>query len=777
MKKALPESRSNPLLAAAIVLPAILRIAALFLPVDRLWGFDVLRDFPLWEQAAYSVLPMTVLLLLTRKGARFVDDLTERKGHVIAALGLLLLLSATLLWPMETFFYGDGGALIPQIHRFSVDGHYDAALLMNLKSSPLTGVLLTAAMHAIPAATSMFGLEYPSTALYPFRAVSAVALIGASLYILIALPRRERPAAMLLLGGTAGSLLMFGYAEFYAPVFAAITVFLLAADRALRGEASTGIAVLAWVLAVTTHYLSLSLLPAVLYLLAVHFAATPAARLAGHPFRAAAILIAVFAALYWLTGLAVSDNRVIMPAKEIATGAGTLRYTLFSIWHLADIVNLFFLLAPSAVFLIGGSFLRRRSDASNVAGMRFAMLATLFLAVFVLFANTSLGLARDWDLTAPLGVCLLFTAMAMLSACTSAAHRSISDLTSDNDRHLAAASLRPERSAAGTPHDIERSLSGAKSKGQHPESASAASPYSHHDIISRRGGHSAVLALGLASLLFTVPWIVSGTRSDAAAERFERIMRLDDEHMYGDYAISGYEALRKYYRNQGADDRDIGLTRRMIEILDYPQHYRELLDAAARIHAGDANRYDEIQQWMLERLHRKARELQASGKQRDYSIGLDQIDSLAQGIGIQSLSLRVPFPEAALHRIAAATRGGRLWPGIEGMRAYAGGDYPGAVREFEAALGTGFAAPQVYLFSGNALALTGRHTAALERLEQGVSLFPNDAMLRYTLGKYYMRAGIRRDRAVELLLWCLERGVPEERQQEIGELLRASSGR
>ncbi|MCZ7555099.1 MAG: hypothetical protein M5R41_01680 [Bacteroidia bacterium] len=694
-------------LAAAVVIPTALRLSAVLLPWQRTWGFDMLRELNTPAGVLLCLAPLLALLLLHPRFQQTAADGAHRNGH-IASLSLLgLLLAASLFRPMETFFYGDGGLLIPQIHLFSLGEEYDVSLLLDMKSAPLGGALLVAAMHGIPTITSLIGAFEPTTAMYPFGLVSFVSLLAVSLYILLRLPRAERLRASLLLCGSAGVLFFFGYAEFYTPLFACVILFLLEGEWTVRKQTSVIPLIVLFALCLSAHFQSLVLAPALIYVVAKRPTSTgiPAV-VTRRPFALSMAALGALVVFHFIIGLLLPDNRVLMPWTNVRTAAGTLSYTLFSPWHLADMMNLPLLLAPmAAVLLLSAPLLRKKMarDAEEArSSLNFALLSLLFLAAFVFLANTSLGLARDWDLAAPLGVALLFSAL----------------------------------------------------------------------LLSERWHPTAMLITGVASLLFTLPWLVVNLHAPAGSARFERILRLDDTHMYGDYALSGYEALRKYHRRAGDPSREIDLTQRMIELTGYPLHYRELSDAAAVMYREAPEEYERVHIWMLARLLERAQTMRRDGVVRDYAMSMDQIDSLAQGIGVQALTTRAPFPDAQLRDIAAITRGGRAWPGIIGMQAYARKDFPAAVVSISEALASGFASPILSLFHGNALALSGRHVEALQALEEGIASFPNDWMLKFTLAKYYLRAGIEHERAVELLRWCSEYGVPENKAEEFRDLLR-----
>ncbi|MBE0644070.1 MAG: hypothetical protein IH600_08320 [Bacteroidetes bacterium] len=691
------------MLGTALVIPLAVQLAALVLPMDRLWGVDALRSLP--SAMTWTMLLLPFVLYLVLRGMD-VDPLRTP----LALLLLALALAPPLLWPMHTYFYGDGGLLIPQVHRFSVNGGFEQDLLLNFKSSPLAGMLIIAAMKAAPAVGSSLHFLMPEDALYPFRWVSFACLAAVVAYILITARGRHRLALLLALAGTAGVLLYSGYVEFYAPVFAAVTVYLIAAERAITGKSALWPVLLGFAVAVAAHYMALVLLPSLL--LVVGYRSEPLRgrlRVLRHldlrkGLLGGGVILAAWTVIYFLAGFADSPSRIVMPTVAQKSAAGLQSYTLFSSWHLIDMLNLLMLLAPAALIALLWTWIsswrgRKFGDAVDA----FHAMNVLAFSGFAFFANASLGLARDWDLLSPLGIIVLLAALSALR---------------------------------------------------------------------RKYDDRAAVALAMISVFLVLPWTQLHRDDNATADRFTRILQLDDAHMFGDYALSGYDALRKYRHRSGDLAGEIRLTERMIEILDYPQHYRELSGMAQLLHATDPQQTVATQQFMLQRLENRAAKLSDSGTDRDYSISLRQIDSLVQSIGYLALGNGM-FPEIApaLQRVAGYTREHRAYPAIEGLALYQQGRYADAAERFTAALKEGYASPNMYLLFGNALALSQQYSASLSRFEEGVRRYPDDGMLRFTLGKYYVRARIQPARAAELLRWCIRHGDPAAGMEEARQLL------
>lgn len=682
-------------LLAGFLVVVLLQFIALILPWDRVWGFDMLRYLGMGTVTGYAfvVIFAAGLLEYLRRKERIPD---ERLLLTLALIFAALLVA----FPIDTFFYGDGGLLIPQIHRYSVDGSYEADILLNTKSSPLAGALLVFFMKQVPALLPW----KPTTALYPFIWLSAVSLLAAVVYIWRSYRGIKRVVTLIALVGSAGGLLFRGYPEFYAPVFAAIAVYLVAGERTARGQSPLWHVIVAFVFAVAVHYMALILLPSLVVLI---LARKQVRGVENWSLREALVLTGVIfgigQAVYWMA-FAYSDSRIVMPAQLLVTEAGLHEYTLLSLSHLLDFLNLLVLIAPLAlltVLLLWSRQLRRekRPDATTV----FHALNVLFFLVFTFFVNASLGLPRDWDLVSPLGIILMLAGVALM--------------------------------------EYERIKYGA-------------------------------LALVLASAVLLAPWHELHRSPDATAERFANIMTLNEEHIFGDYSLSGYEALRKYARRQGDLKWEIALTRRMIERVGYAQHHRELGELIRRQQSTDVQAASINQQWQIARLKRQADGITRDHFDYTYAIDIAQIDSLTQAIGMHALS-NGTYREIAIgiDNLGRITRRGKPYPAITGSEHYNARLYDSAIVHFDRALQEGFHTPGLYLLYGNALALSQRYSESLSRFEEGVRRYPIDGMLRFTLGKYYVRARIQPERAAELLQWCIEHQNPAEKVEEARVLL------
>jgi hypothetical protein len=662
-----PDPLIRPL-AIVVFFVVIIRATAALLPPGRLWGADFLRYLdPAWG-VCFSLVPLIVLSPWFR---RLFDSLSSSTADALFSALAIACLVGMLFFPMDTFYYGDGSILVPEVARISQHPRFGSEILLNLKSSPLAGLMIERCAAWGPAMLEALGFGKPGSPLFAFR-IFDILLFILLVIILVAYTKGvRRLTAFLSLCGTAGMILFFGYAEFYAAVGVAIVWYILAAERYIKGEGRLWILAASFLVSIACHYYAVVLLPSIVWIIAEKRGWRPAL-FASTRRMILAIGVAVAACIagYFAMGWNDSSSRVVMPIAAQHSAAGTQSYTLLSSAHLLDLVNLPILLAPVPfAFLLILVASRSRKMFIESAQFRFLCLSGLGLAAFFTFANATLGLARDWDMTAPMG--LFFGLAALL---------------------------------------LSMSLAGKRSP-------------------------SSVAMLSIASLLTMLPWLAVHLDTGRATRRFADVMELDAAHMYGDYALSGYEALRKYYLHTGNLDGEILTTQRMIDVLHYPQHYILLHQASEALADADPGRHLALQQWLLNRVERKATQLRNMGRNSDYGTSLTRLDSLATMIASAALNRGIAGQLADdLERVCSAT--GRRTPFllIEGLHALGADHFTEAAEKLSTVRGNGYTTNRLRGLCGVALLHTAdaQHGRAL--VDSSLRADPNDPVIHYYLG-------------------------------------------
>ena len=717
-----PSVRTIPLsffLITAVIVT--LRLAALAFDGGRVWGFDFYRYLDGFWIAVCTALPL--LAALPRTGVLLEQWLSQPRVQGVAPWAAVLLLAAGIVFlPMSTFYYGDGGPLISEVYKIGAQEHYTSRMLLNLQSAPLAGALLHGLTLVVPTVMDTVGMRLPESPLFPFMALGLLAAVCLGVVLHLEKDGKLRLPLLLLLLGGGGVLLFFRYAEMYLPVFVAVTAYLLAASASLRGKLPLWPVLLLFAVAVAAHYMVLALLPSVVFLLARDNETVR--RFTGSPRRLLLVfggMLALAFAVYFLLGYQRSDSRVIMPLLPVESAAGTLSYTLLSSYHLVDLLNLVLLLGTfPLLMLLAGAWKRgakhtasQRVDEWSLP-LRFQLVAAWSFLLFLFFANTSLGLARDWDIAAPLGAMLVFVFVEAWRGGTSNAGN-----TKTGDAEA-----------------------------------------------------GAFLQAGLVAVMLVMPWVAVNVDDEASTTRFAGIMALDDNHMYGDYALSGYEALRKHVVHVEDYGREGEILQRMIEVVGYTEQYRMLIVNALYFADRDSRRYLALNTWMLDRLGSKTAELRAQGKERDYAIGLKQIDSLVAVMATESITYgrhRDLRPEVErFSSVGGLSTGMRIF---EGAELYAAQRYPEGIPVFESIRQAGFRDPRVDGMYASCLYVGGDRGRGEREFEDGLRLHGDNPQYLFMMATSYLQRDGRFAEARALLERALALDPPEDARAQISGLL------
>ena len=384
------DAASRYLLAMLITL---LYVIAAYLPGGRIWGFNLWTVFDTWLPPvlfAAGAVSLSLVYFFWRPAASPPAD--EASSNRFLWSGLVFTVAAgALFWLLRhrIHFLGDG---------YQILSHLAGGNPAYIKKTELGEAYLHYGL------ASLLG-QGREAARLSYQLVSVFAGIGTVAAVLLAASRLFRSgrdrllfASGLLTGGYM--LLFFGYVENYSLLMLAIISFALIGVLAARGLTSRWLIVPPLVAALVLHVIGIVLLPAALYLLLAD------TRLASAPRKlraaAAAILVAGGGVLFYhlyTTNYFFRYAFVPLVPIEITTEG----YTLFSLNHVLDYLNLMILLLPALPLLIVTCFITPRRIFAN-RDYRF-LSVLLFTAMSVAFVlDPKLGMPRDWDLFSFLGV-------------------------------------------------------------------------------------------------------------------------------------------------------------------------------------------------------------------------------------------------------------------------------------------------------------------------------------------------------------------------------------
>ncbi len=400
---------------AALIL---VRLLCVLFPSSGWWGVNYARFLPPWQ---YLMISGLALLAVLPRVAASLTPMTERIAallfpasssrarttHILAAIAFGI--CAGMLTMPYPFLGGDGVHVMRRLFRFNVQllGDYG-----QLSTEPLT-VLLYAGLAKLSGAGSVAGGSVNLTGYtMMFRVVGGV---GASVlaFAVLRFSQRmsdintERLALVSMLLFTAGTLMYFGYVEFYVPVFTVSALFLLSGMRALREGTPVVLPGVLLALAVVFHFSAIVFLPAYIFLLTRRLPCASGRWQTVSAMRVQALLlIAAFAGAGLVYAADVKGPWIaLLPLSGV--------HTMYSLVHLHDVMNNVLLTAPmalAAMFMLLPE--RHRHTSAPQAAVVFTAVAALWWIVLIV---SQPSFAHDWDIFPVFGLTIACGAWLLLA--------------------------------------------------------------------------------------------------------------------------------------------------------------------------------------------------------------------------------------------------------------------------------------------------------------------------------------------------------------------------
>lgn len=384
-------------IAAAIALGA-LTVAGAFLPHATTWGFHFLAFLPTSYLAAYVVLFVAVILLsLLADVDRVISGVAGFAGRRPAVfLSLCVAGFAAFAWTfrVDAPLLGDGFFLV---RNFSEAARGVAPLYY--RNEPLATLLYSIALKNFGIATFSEFLRSFLRAEIVFGAATMVSLFFT--VRLLVRTNEDRLLSFVFVLAFPSMQLFFGYIEVYAAVVCAVSFYLLSVALHLTGKLPFRYLPLCFLAMALTHYGTLLLAPALVYLAYREYGRKGIREVAMGAGISGAVALALLVAVGFNTEQFSSwvPHSHFLPIARSGdpSEAYTSAFTLFSVYHVVDVANLALLVAPSALLLIAFTLLR------NIRTLLESSLHTFFLITLapamglLLVIKYDLGGARDWD--------------------------------------------------------------------------------------------------------------------------------------------------------------------------------------------------------------------------------------------------------------------------------------------------------------------------------------------------------------------------------------------
>ncbi|MFH0992614.1 MAG: tetratricopeptide repeat protein [bacterium] len=518
------EKRTNDNGKWSITAFSLLVILLLYLtselsPNFRLWGINHLAYLPRLWRVILTLLAVSLIIppvqdrivaLFHSLRLKYFKKVPLDK-HVFIVAGIL---SLPMFWyfRVSTVLLGDGQLLVTEallVQKFS----------SFLKIFPIafgTRTPLSAAFYYLVSRIGQGTFQIPPEVL--FQMISCLAggiLLYALLNFAFTVIQRCGLRVLFITAflSQGAILLYFGYIEYYTLLHLCSSLFLLAALKAIAKGSSHWPATIWFILTLGIHFLAIIHLPIyLLFLLLLHRTSLDRFLTIRWIATSLGIFLLLFAIGLFLSG-EYQLRRNFLPVVSLDV---RISYTMFSLQHLADYMNGIVLSALLGIVLLIVSILfGARQIRWNQKEILLLIPALFFTQFFNFVANTDIGFARDWDLTASLGVPAVLLGVWLFGS--------------------------------------------ADSEGI--------------------GIQRMSLTLFSLLLLTTIPWIAVNSSKPASFARFENILEMDKTNVGEDRTAYGYETLAIQSRIEKIGRGEPYYLAKAVESSDNMRYYENLVIA------------------------------------------------------------------------------------------------------------------------------------------------------------------------------------------------------
>lgn len=369
----------------------ILFLVASLFPEGRIWGFNLLAFLPMSVKYILFGIGIIFPLFINKifKNNLSIDENNSENIYWLVASGVVLILGLSFyFFRAQTFFLGDGYTVLSELFD-------DIALIKpRALGESLAHIWLS----------NFLGGRSPINVYNSFIIISIVS--GILYLIMIAFHSRYlyeslRHRLIFFIGLSSGGfmLLWFGYVEFYSLFVFSIAIFTITGCLILNGSINRWFILPALFFSTFLHIFGVILLPAVLYILISNSYLSVYIRKFPNWIKLTFLVVSsVITGLgfyyYYITDYFFRFAFVPFTNDLFAIES----YTLFSLAHLMDIVNLLILLIPGFIIFVGVMFFKPVKSIFKERESKFLLIFILSTLGAVFIFDPKIGMPRDWDL-------------------------------------------------------------------------------------------------------------------------------------------------------------------------------------------------------------------------------------------------------------------------------------------------------------------------------------------------------------------------------------------
>jgi len=362
------------------------------IPLDLMWGFNLLRNFSGIFISGLTLL--TLLFFFPGFASKIYDSaqavLKKFNQLPISVRAILIIFMAGLLFyifRVHVHSLGDGYQRVYQVQK----GY------LHNPPEPLDFFL-----HSILYKGLNIFIPVEAETIYTSLSIILGVLFVIMVYLFRFPADTNKSAAAItkwLILSFGGMQIFFGYVESYSLLYAAALLFILFSYAYFSNGTGMNIVALLFGITITSHQSGLIVLPAFIYLVYHHLKCNKPAAFSD---KFLPIIIGVTPLLI-LIGLRIQQE-IVYPQYQKGISDMLLpfysagEYSVISLEHFLDIVNETLLITPILYFMTPFYF---HQDLSNNPRSSFRIFGAFMMVpagIFLLLMDPKLGFARDWDL-------------------------------------------------------------------------------------------------------------------------------------------------------------------------------------------------------------------------------------------------------------------------------------------------------------------------------------------------------------------------------------------
>ncbi|MBI4810361.1 MAG: hypothetical protein HY800_02750, partial [Ignavibacteriales bacterium] len=366
------------------------------------WGFHFLGLLPIHFKIFYFAVAIAAIVYFSRKPElKFLDRIQHfmvNKPYYFITLIIIGFIICAVTLRVRVPLLGDGFYIVKNFSE-ALRG----AAPLDLRNEPLSTIYFfwiskilnvssyNGLLNTFLIADTILGIVFIIAIFYLTRSIFT--------------EPQEQLLSFLFLLSVPYLQLFFGYVETYSGVLLLLTLYLLTAFLYLKQKLPYTSAAVTFLAMFFSHYLSLLLLPSLIYLTMREKQVNGTNNIV----KAIGMMVVIILIVLVMINFDVENFYAWVPHSHFLPLSFSTEpverysepYTLFSFFHGVDIFNYIILMASGAVYFLLLTYFRSRNVFLQSIESKFLILASFPVLILLFILKFDLGMAKDWDNLSP----------------------------------------------------------------------------------------------------------------------------------------------------------------------------------------------------------------------------------------------------------------------------------------------------------------------------------------------------------------------------------------